>query len=90
MENTSNCLTMDWQRSNSEMADGESQRLDRNPDRMVWEDRLLALQFELEELDRDIHEGELVGAPAGSSLATGRGKILSRMEDLNWLIESCG
>jgi len=90
MGNASNCLTMSGYRSNDEIAEKPSLRLDRNPDQMVWEDRLLALQFELEELDQAIHEDELTGASTGPSLVTSRGKILSRMEDLKWLIESCG
>jgi hypothetical protein len=90
MGNASNCLAMDGRRSNSEMADGSSHRLDRNPDRMVWEDRLLALHFELEAVNRAIREDELAGASAGLPLIMSRGKILSRMEDLRWLMESCG
>jgi len=90
MGNASNCLTMDRQRRSDEIAKGPTRRLDHNPDRMVWEDRLLALRFELEELDRAIREDEMTGAPTGSFLVTSQGKILSRMEDLKWLIESWG
>ena len=40
---------MSGYRSNDEIAEKPSLRLDRNPDRMVWEDRLLALPFDLED-----------------------------------------
>jgi len=90
MENANNCLTMDDQRTDNGTTNGPSVRLDRNPDRKVWEDRKLALQFELEELDRTIREDELAGACMGSALVTSRGELLNRLEDLEWLIARCG
>lgn len=90
MRHASNGWTTGEQGSGDARAEGPIQRLARNPGRMVWQDRLLALHAELAALDRAIRESERTGAPAGSFLVTSREKALSRMADLRWLIERCG